>query len=413
VNHTSTHTVRRTVTIFFPHDADLRNTVYASQQLLQRLSPICFNEGRPLNARTIQKACYHSVKGTLSAQMTCSAIRRVAAAYQSAASNRRPAEKPFLFRNPSALFLVGVRGRDADFRKDGTLSIWTVGGRKRLTYTVAKGQTMTLASASVDSITVIERKGRLIGRVSVTIGCPEPEGNSPVGIDRNAGNALVAADASDRILFISGKAVRVTNKRDGRRRKRIQKLLAQKKAQKRNRRSIVRSLKRLGKKQRNRTNTFAQTAAKRLVAWAGEGSVLVFEDLGDIPKPEKGKIRGKATRRKLSVWQRSLIREYTQRRAEEAGIPVVFVDPAYTSQDCSVCGCRGTRRRHRFSCKHCGHTDHADVNAAKNIRGRYAVAMRGGGLVPERHGGDMSPGPEASALLGKSEASILRYRGCR
>ena len=40
------------------------------------------------------------------------------------------------FNRPAALFLVGERGRDADFRADGTLSIWTVAGRKRIAYTV-------------------------------------------------------------------------------------------------------------------------------------------------------------------------------------------------------------------------------------------------------------------------------------
>jgi len=40
------------------------------------------------------------------------------------------------FKRPAALFLVGERGRDADFRADGTLSIWTVAGHKRITYTV-------------------------------------------------------------------------------------------------------------------------------------------------------------------------------------------------------------------------------------------------------------------------------------
>jgi hypothetical protein len=36
------------------------------------------------------------------------------------------------FKRPKALFLVGERGRDADFRADGTLSIWTIAGRKRI-----------------------------------------------------------------------------------------------------------------------------------------------------------------------------------------------------------------------------------------------------------------------------------------
>ena len=51
-------------------------------------------------------------------------------------SNGKPAQRPFRFQRPRALFLVGKRGRDADFRQDGTLSIWTLAGRKHITYTV-------------------------------------------------------------------------------------------------------------------------------------------------------------------------------------------------------------------------------------------------------------------------------------
>jgi hypothetical protein len=68
--------------------------------------------------------------------MTCSAIRLTAGAYASAKSNGRSARRPILLRHPGARFLVGKRGRDADFRADGTLSIWTVAGRKRIHYIV-------------------------------------------------------------------------------------------------------------------------------------------------------------------------------------------------------------------------------------------------------------------------------------
>ena len=46
------------------------------------------------------------------------------------------------------------------------------------------------------------------------------------------------------------------------------------------------------------------------------------------------------------------------------------VPPAYTSQKCNACGVvdKASRKGEVFRCTSCGHTDHADTNAAKNIR---------------------------------------------
>src|SRR5260370_37960126 len=110
------------------------------------------------------------------------------------------------------MFLVGVRGRDADIRADGTLSIWTVAGRKRLPYNVPTALRLLFdAAKEIDSVTVIERKGRLYGRVALTLEVPAPKGIMPVGVDLNETNALVAVDADGRELFLSGKATKVRN----------------------------------------------------------------------------------------------------------------------------------------------------------------------------------------------------------
>ncbi|GAA0326084.1 transposase [Actinoallomurus spadix] len=59
------------------------------------------------------------------------------------------------------------------------------------------------------------------------------------------------------------------------------------------------------------------------------------------------------------------------------------IDPAYTSQICHACGhCAAGNRESQavFRCRACGHVDHADVNAAKNIRdiaAGHAVTARG------------------------------------
>src|SRR5947209_3714496 len=176
--------IQRTITIVIEPDSDLERTIDVFREVQHFLSEPCFNGGKPLGALALQRACYHDVKGSLSAQMTISAIRLVSAAYASAKANKKPAQRPFLFKKARALFLVGKRGRDADFRKDGSLSIWTLGGRKRLTYTIPPNfQAILTRAIEIDSLTVILRDGKLIGRVTVTLDAPPPQGLFPVGID--------------------------------------------------------------------------------------------------------------------------------------------------------------------------------------------------------------------------------------
>jgi putative transposase len=56
-------------------------------------------------------------------------------------------------------------------------------------------------------------------------------------------------------------------------------------------------------------------------------------------------------------------------KAEEAGRQIVRVDPRHTSQRCAECGTvdGASRVGAVFRCRTCGHTDHADINAARNI----------------------------------------------
>ncbi|BDP42051.1 hypothetical protein DAETH_20200 [Deinococcus aetherius] len=68
-------------------------------------------------------------------------------------------------------------------------------------------------------------------------------------------------------------------------------------------------------------------------------------------------------------------------KAESAGRKVVPVAPQYTSQRCNRCGhtCRENRLGEVFRCVSCGHEDHADWNAAKNILARALPSGENGG----------------------------------
>jgi putative transposase len=390
---------KRSVTILLPDAGDLRATVGAFQRVQQDLPQSCYNNGKPLSALALHHTMYRCVRGPLNSQMTCSAIRLTAGAYARAKSTGRPAEHSFAFPRPRALFLVGVRGRDADFRTDATLSIWTVAGRKHITYSVPPAFKDPLAAAKeLASLTVIERNGRLLGRVTLTRDAPAPQGVLPVGVDLNETNALVAVNPDCETLFVSGRATTVANKRNVKTRKRVQHKPATRKAEHRDTRSVRRVLKRLGRTRSTRTRTFAQAAAKRLVQWAPAHAVLVFEAL-HVPHPRKGRGGSKATRRRLSQWPRRLIRQAAESKAQEVGMVVAEVNPADTSQSCSRCGLHGLRVRHKFTCPWCGHQAHTDVTAAVNIRNRYSVLRDGGLPVSQPRSPDTDEASRASRSL--------------
>jgi IS605 OrfB family transposase len=412
--------IQRTITMLLPDDDDLRATLAVFRTVQNAVSEVAFNGGKPLRAVELQRAVYEQVKGNLSSQMTITALRLVAGAYASAKRNfarrlqaeaRRQARceakglsykprpiKPVgvcRFERAAALFLVGERGRDADFRADGTLSIWTVGGRKRLSYTIPEALRPLFESATeIDSVTVIARKGKLYGRVALTLNAPKPAGIVPVGIDLNETNAVVAVDADGREFFHSGKATKVRNQRTMQATQRVQRKLATKKAEGADTHGVRRVLKRLSGRRKRRTADFARCTAKRLIEWAPADAVLVFEDLR-IEQPYRDLTRGMALRRRLSQWQHGAIRQAMANKAQLVGFALVTVNPAYTSQICSRCGLRGRRKRHTFICPSCGHTQHADVNAAINIRTRY---------VQSRLDGALSTAPEA---LPQGEGKLL------
>ena len=62
---------------------------------------------------------------------------------------------------------------------------------------------------------------------------------------------------------------------------------------------------------------------------------------------------------------------------EELGIEIVYVNPAYTSQECPHCHYidkKNRKQRSRFECLLCGYTVHADVVGSRNVQNRSSAA---------------------------------------
>ncbi len=110
-------------------------------------------------------------------------------------------------------------------------------------------------------------------------------------------------------------------------------------------------------------------ASTTIVRYAKEhGLGIQLEDLQGIRKRARASISFKYL---LHSWSYYGLQKQIEYKAKLLGIPVLLVDPSYTSQDCSKCHLRGNRQGKLFKCPHCRHFDHADVNASFNIAMRH------------------------------------------
>jgi transposase len=83
----------------------------------------------------------------------------------------------------------------------------------------------------------------------------------------------------------------------------------------------------------------------------------------------------------LHSWAFAQLGQFIAYKARRAGVPVVYVDPAYTSRECA--DCHHIEKANRvsqalFICRGCGVVAHADRNASRVIAVRGQMAWDAG-----------------------------------
>ena len=108
--------------------------------------------------------------------------------------------------------------------------------------------------------------------------------------------------------------------------------------------------------------------SRHIVEWCRqfEKPCIVFEDLKEMRDSID---YGTRMNRRLHHLPFRALQFYTSYKASFEGIPTAWIDPAYTSQRCPMCGHteRANRHKKRFKCKDCSHQDHSDRGASVNI----------------------------------------------
>lgn len=312
-------------------------------------------EHRCWNRVALHHLSYYTVREQLPAlgsQMVCQSIHRVADAYKTLKSNKSIAKDkpvPAVTFRPSS---VNFDKRTYSLKGD-TLSLFTLGGREYIAFTCGKHQRNLLASGSTKETTLIVRRGIWYFNICLDLPDVSPaNGGGTFGLDVGENN--LAASSTGKVW--GGGQLR--HNRD--------KYLAhRRRLQSNGSRAAKRKLRAISGREQRHVKTINHEVSKSIVAEVirSGASTIRMEDLTHIRANIKA---GKRVRTRLHRWAFKQLQDFVAYKAQGSGLSVVYVNPAYTSQTCSVCGEIGKRAKHRFSCS-CGNTAHADVNASRNI----------------------------------------------
>ena len=180
----------------------------------------------------------------------------------------------------------------------------------------------------------------------------------------------------------SGKAVTKVRDRFAKTRQMVQKNRS--KGTRSTRRRAGQLLQRLsGKAQRFQKHT-NHVVSKAIVSEAQAlSAAIALEDLTGIRERTNTQPRSSTERRRSNSWAFHQLRGFVEYKAALAGVQVIPIKPAYTSQTCHCCKHIGKRQGKRFECGNCRHVGDADHNGAQVMRlvGLTVTRPRGSGVL--------------------------------
>ncbi|WP_328564634.1 transposase [Streptomyces coelicoflavus] len=352
--------------------AALRSTLRTVNGLACWVSEVAFDHGVPREYE-LRKHTYPRLKAVgLGAQAAQHTIKKVRDAYTTLKANIRAGNlgrpkskrrikaesKPITFRPESA---QPYDDRCLSWQYDPqTVSIWTTAGRiKNVRFVCSADALKVLQQYRKGESDLIERDGSFY--LIATCEVPEAEQYEPdgfIGVDLGIVNIATTSTGHQ----AAGRGLNRYRKRQ---------LALRAKLQKKRTKSAKRRLKERSRREQRHVKNINHIIAKTIVTEAERTCAgISLEDLKGIR--QRVRLR-KPQRVALHAWAFAQLGDFIVYKAKRAGVPLVFVDPAYTSQTCAECGhvdkCNRVDQG-LFICRGCGVVAHADRNASHNIAQR-------------------------------------------
>ncbi|HIK21833.1 MAG TPA: IS200/IS605 family element transposase accessory protein TnpB [Synechococcus sp. M44_DOE_062] len=347
------------------------------------------------NPVAIQAQVYQAIRKEfgLSANLAVRVCARVGANRKTAKAQGHPVKT---FKPTSADY----DARLFSYREqDETVSLCLVGGRERIQLCLGNHQRGKLRGQKPTSAQLgRHRDGWYYIHIQLTGQVPEPKQAvqvkglrlaGAIGVD--LGRREIAKTSTDREW--DGQQLNQTRDRSSRVRRSLQTKAS--KGTRSTRRRARQILQRLSGRER-RFQTWLNHTISASIVWEAQQkqAILALEDLTGIRERINRQPRSKTERRRGNSWAFYQLRQFLEYKALRAGVLIVLVPPAYTSQTCHKClhihpdPAQSYRSGKQFKCGHCGWEGDADLNGANVIAIRAAArsAKLGAAFVNQPRG---------------------------
>ena len=367
----------RTINARIPIDDDLLKTLELGTLAYQTALNVGYSK-KIKNKITLQNEIYHSFREEhpeLPSVLVQTASHKAGETLKAIKWRKLPIAKRLSLRYSPRCFTF--------YKEENEISVSTVNGRRRYSIQIPKWATDKYPIFTVKNICISYHKKICTLHLMIDVpDVPKSEIKTYVGVDRGIKNIAVC---SDNTFFNSKHLKNIKGK--------YQHLRSE--LQSRGTRSAKKRLKSIAGRERRFVSNTNRIIAKEIV---DKADCVILEDLSKIKKRPGRK--SKTFRKSLGGWSYYELQQFIEQRAELCGKSVRYIDPSYTSQECSRCGFTDKSNRHgsSFHCKKCGFDLNADLNASRNIVSRGTLLDTGCCHTPECSDGNIRDKPTPSRV---------------
>lgn len=284
--------------------------------------------------------------------MAILAIRKVSSSY----ANKNQRNKIITFYKYGS---IDYDSRNFTIKKDNIISLMILGGRTKIKYQSYKNLQELNLCGQCELMYDKINNNFYVNLVSDVIENPTINTDDFIGVDMGVKNIAVTSDGE----IYSGDNIENYRKKITGLKSRLQS---------KGTKSAKRHLKKISKRENRYKKDINHCVSKKIVQKAKAlGRGIKLESLKFSKKTvKKFNKQIRDNNAKLGKWAFGQLRDFIAYKAKIAGIPVLLINPAYTSQICSKCGHNeeGNRiTREEFKCVKCGYEVNADFNASVNI----------------------------------------------